>query len=161
MTTLAERIEQCLGGRAVLVVGVGNRLHGDDAAGSRVAEQLAAGGRECVFDAELSPENYLGVLLDASPEVVLFVDAAELGETPGACRLAAIAELAPRVESTHMPSLRLAADLLAAYGVESMLLGIQPGCTSADTPLSPAVAAGVDEAARAIARLLDREVCHG
>jgi hydrogenase maturation protease len=161
MTALADRLEACVGGRTVTVVGIGNRLRGDDAAGSLVIERLGGAGGARALDAELTPENYLGPLLERGQEVVLFVDAADLGAAPGTCRVAAMDELAPRAESTHAPSLRLTADLLAAYGVASLLLGIQPGRTSPGERLTPAVDAAVDAAAAAIARLLGREVRRG
>lgn len=160
MTTLADQIESRVGGRSVAVVGVGNRLRGDDAAGSLVIERLAGRGDRCLIDAEQTPENYLVRLLDSAPDVVLFVDAAELGAAPGTLRLVGPADLAPRADSTHAPSLRLTAEILAAHGIASLLLGIQPARTVPGTELTSAVAAAVDEAAAAIVRLLDREGHH-
>ena len=110
MTTLADRIEERLGGRSVAVVGVGNRLRGDDAAGSRVVERLQGAGLPCLIDAEDTPENDLGRLLEHAPDVVLFVDAAALDEAPGTLRLVDLSELAPRANTTHAPSLALRRD---------------------------------------------------
>ena len=160
MTALADQIEACVAGRSVTVVGVGNRLRGDDAAGPLVIERLAPGIGTHALDAEQSPENFLVPLLERGQQVVLFVDAAELGAAPGTCRVAAMDELAPRAESTHAPSLRLTADLLAAHGIDSLLLGIQPGRTTPGEPLTPAVDAAVDAAAAAIARVVRAEARH-
>lgn len=159
MTVLAERIQERLHGRSVVVVGVGNRLRGDDGAGPCVVERLAGAGAEYVIDAGTTPENYLGPLLERAPGVVLFVDAADLGESAGATLLAPVGELASRVDSTHAPSLRLVADILASYGVESWLLGIQPARTTPGVRLHPEVAAAVDAVTEAIAWVLCHEVC--
>ncbi|MFI5371894.1 MAG: hydrogenase maturation protease [Candidatus Eisenbacteria bacterium] len=161
MTMLTERIQDQLHGRSVVVVGVGNRLRGDDGAGPAVVERLAGAGRDRVIDAGTTPENFLGPLLERAPGVVLFVDAADLGEPPGATVLAPVAELAGRIDSTHAPSLRLVADILASYGIESWLLGIQPARTTPGVRLHPEVAAAVDTAAESIAWILCREVCRG
>ncbi len=166
MTTLADRIASRLGGRRLAVVGVGNRLRGDDAAGSLVVERLGrAGGGGRIdarrrIDAEEAPENYLGPLLAGAPEIVLFVDAAELGAPPGTLRLLRPDELASRANSTHAPSLQLTAEILAAHGVASLLLGIQPACTTPGATLTAPVAAAVDEAVAALTPFLDREECH-
>jgi hydrogenase maturation protease len=154
MSELAHRIEERLRGRRAAVVGVGNRLCGDDGAGSHVAERLLAAGAAGVFDAETVPENYLGALLAARPEVVLFVDAADHGAAAGACCLVRAGELAARGSSTHAPSLRLLAGLLEAEGIESWMLGIQPAATVVGAGLSPAVAAAVAEVARALTAAL-------
>jgi hydrogenase maturation protease len=150
MSDLARHIEERLRGRRAAVVGVGNRLRGDDGAGSRVAERLLAAGAAGVFDAETVPENYLGVLLAARPEAALFVDATDHGGAAGACCLVRAGELAARGSSTHAPSLRLLAGLLEDQGIECWVLGIQPAATAFGAELSPAVAAAVDEVTAAL-----------
>jgi hydrogenase 3 maturation protease len=137
-------------GRRVAVVGVGNRLRGDDGAGSWLAERLRARCGAPVFDAETVPENYLGPLLAADPEVVLFVDAARLDAPPGACRLVPAHALGGRCDSTHGMSLLLLSRALEAHGIECWLFGLQPARTSAGEPVSPEVAA----AARALEDVL-------
>jgi hydrogenase 3 maturation protease len=76
---------QFLRGKRVAVIGVGNRMRGDDGVGSVIAERLQelAKGSLLVIDAETVPENYLGVLLDSKPEVALFVDAVDFGGEVG------------------------------------------------------------------------------
>lgn len=154
MTALAEWLARH--GPAA-VVGVGNRLRRDDAAGSRVAERLLAMGCARVFDAETVPENYYGTLLAAAPCAVLFVDAADWGGAPGECRLAAVDALATRPASTHAPSLALLAGLLEREGIECWLLGIQPGSTEPGTALTP----DVERAAGAVAETLAAGLSRG
>jgi hydrogenase 3 maturation protease len=157
MIVLAEWLAQHRD-RRVAVVGVGNRLRRDDGAGSCVAERLRAAECEPVFDAETVPENYLGPLLALAPAAVLLVDAAELGAAPGECVLASVDELAPRLATTHAPSLALLAGLLERRGIECRLLGIQPASTAPGGALSPAVERAVSEVVEALSAGLAREV---
>lgn len=136
MTTLTQWLEEQ---RPAAVVGIGNRLRGDDAAGSWIAERLRERGCARVFDAETVPENYLGPILSTKPGRVLFVDAADWSGAPGECRLAPMDALAPRPESTHAPSLALLAGVLESRGAECWLLGIQPASTTPGTGLTPDV----------------------
>jgi hydrogenase maturation protease len=152
MSTLAGRIEERVGGRRTAVVGVGNRLRGDDGAGSRIAERLRAAGHALAIDAETVPENFLDALLAAAPEQVLFVDAVDHGAAPGECCLVTVAELAGRASSTHAPSLRLLAGILEGRGTSCWVLGIQPGTTEVGAGPSPAVARAIDEIVGALAR---------
>jgi hydrogenase 3 maturation protease len=73
----------------VAVVGVGNTLRSDDAAGILVARELLH--RECATDVDHilileggpSPENLSGQLCKFAPDLLLFIDAANMGEKPG------------------------------------------------------------------------------
>ena len=158
MISLLDQIESRLHGRTVIVVGVGNRLCGDDGVGPRVVDRVAIAGPEHVIDAGTTPENFLGPLIEHAPQVVLFVDAVAFGETPGHTILATVGELADRLNTTHAPSLRLVADILAAYGIECWVLGIQPAGTTVGAALHSRVAAAAEEAAEALAWILCREV---
>ena len=154
MTALERWIEERLAGRAVALVGVGNRLRGDDGVGSWLAERLGARCRAPVFDAETVPEDVLGPLLALAPEVVVLVDAADHGGRPGETCVAPARELAGRCGSTHGMLLLLLARALESRGVEAWLVGIQPARTDAGAPVSAAVAAGARAAEDALARLL-------
>jgi hydrogenase maturation protease len=154
MSGLQAGIEQVVRGRRVAVVGVGNRLRGDDGAGSIVCDRLRGCSLAPVFDAETVPENYLGALIAAAPEIVLFVDAVDHGGAPGHWCIAPVRELGPRLESTHAPSLQMLARLLESVGIESWLIGIQPDATLMGTALSPPVAEAVTRVAEALAAAL-------
>jgi hydrogenase maturation protease len=151
---LEARLEAVLHGRRAAVVGVGNRLRGDDGAGSWLAERLRDRCRVPVFDAETVPEDVLGPLLAAAPEVVLFVDAADHGGHPGEACVAPARELAGRCGSTHGMSLLLLARALEAHGIEAWLVGLQPARTAAGAPMTPAVAAAARALEDALARRL-------
>ncbi len=143
MREVVERIGDLLRGRCTVLVGVGNPLRGDDAVGSLLAGRLAKRGLAAI-DAETVPENYLGLLLDAPSDLVLFVDAVDHGEAPGACCLGPARILAERCSSTHAPSLLLLARMLEGRGKEVWLLGIQPQAIEIAAPLSDAVREAAD-----------------
>jgi hydrogenase 3 maturation protease len=155
MDATLERLATLIRGRRAAVVGVGNRLRGDDGAGSRLAERLRGRCRAPVFDAETVPENYLGALVAADPELVLFVDAADHGGPPGALCLVRAGELAPRVASTHALTLLLLARTLEARGMTCWMLGIQPAVLGPADTLSVVVAAAARAAEDALANALD------
>jgi hydrogenase 3 maturation protease len=165
MSTLESRIRERVRGHRVAVLGVGQRLRGDDGAGPGVVDRLHHLGCANAVDAGPVPENYLGVLLARRPEVVLFVDAVDHGAAPGRCCLARARVLGARCESTHAPSLRLLAGLLEGNGSACWLLGIQPGSTEPGERLGAAVERSVERCARALAAALGEasvgEVCRG
>jgi len=110
-----------------LVVGIGNELRGDDAAGLAVARLVAEREACPVIIAEDVPENYLGPMQQAGADTVIFCDAVDLGAQPGAIAVLDIEELAGASVSTHNASLRLVARCLRAGGVQRVLVAaVQP-----------------------------------
>lgn len=132
----------------VAVVGVGHELNGDDAAGIAVARSLAGlpapHNRLLVIDAGPAPENTTGLLRRFGPDLVLLVDAAQMGEPPGAIRWLDWRETDGISASTHtLPLHLLARYLVTELGCDVALLGIQPAANTLDAPLSPAVSRAV------------------
>jgi len=146
------RLRQALRSRSsaprVAVVGVGHELNGDDAAGIAVARSLAGlpapHDRLLVIDAGPAPENTTGLLRRFGPDLVLLVDAAQMGELPGAIRWLDWRETDGISASTHtLPLHLLARYLVTELGCDVALLGIQPAANTLDAPLSPAVSRAV------------------
>ena len=153
-------------GRTV-VVGIGNRLRGDDGFGPAVAEKLEGRVRSAVVDAGNAPENHLGVIAGHKPDVVLLVDAADFGGGPGDVVLLDADELSTTSFSTHMPALSLMKTYLAAErDVPVVVLAAQPSSTDLGESMSDQMLAAVErtvgliEAADAAHRE-DRQVGHG
>ena len=147
---------------ATALVGVGNPLRGDDAAGVMVAQRL----RDCdglrVYDAGVSPENIVGKVCAARPAKVIVVDAVDFGAPPGAAAWFAPEEIEGKPASCHAPSLALfAAFVHAETGASTAVLGIQPGCCDFAAPLTGPVARAVDDVVRAFERLSGREDGNG
>lgn len=136
----------------VLVVGVGNPTRGDDAAGLEAAGLVEDMGLCPVLQAEDVPENYLGPMIRAGADTVIFCDAVLLGRKPGAIALLDVDELRGTSISTHNPSLRLLGRCLRAEGVQRVLVAaIEPLHTAWGTGLSPEVRAGVVRLAQTLA----------
>jgi hydrogenase 3 maturation protease len=132
--------------RRVAVMGIGNELRGDDAAGMLAARALRRLQHDSflVVEGATAPENYTGMLRRFQPDLVLLIDAAELGEQPGCVRWLSAADTEGLSASTHTtPPSMLARFLMETLGCEVALVGIQPFDTSFDAPITPAVMAAV------------------
>ena len=114
------------------IVGIGNTLRSDDAAGVLVARTLLASrlfrDRESilVMDAGHAPENGTSTLRHFEPDIVLLIDAVEMGEVPGFIRWVDMDEIEGMSASTHsLPLSMLASYLNWELKCEVTLLGIQ------------------------------------
>ena len=139
--------------KRVALLGIGNPLNGDDAVGVVTAEKLISlnlglnppkGLDLKVINAGPIPENFSGVLRRYSPDLIIMLDAAQLGEAPGFIRWISLEEIEGFSASTHGMSLTmLTTYLLGDLTCQIGLIGIQPGDTTPgfwDKPnLTPAV----------------------
>ncbi|MEN6369446.1 MAG: hydrogenase maturation peptidase HycI [Thermotogota bacterium] len=140
--------------RRVVVVGVGSTLRSDDAAGLRIAEALRtlALPNVLVLFGDTAPENVTGEVRRARPSHVLFVDAADLGESPGSVRLLDAAEIGGMSSSTHTLPLGVIADYLTRdLGCRVLFLGLQPKSVAFGEGLSREVSSAVAETTEALA----------
>jgi len=147
----------------VSVVGIGHVLRGDDAAGvvlARLLNQRHGDAGLLVIEAGPAPENCLGLLFHFRPDLVLFVDAAEMGAVPGGVRLLdwdlIKADNGVQLNvSTHTIPLPVIAGILTReLGCPVWLLGIQPKRMTIGESLSAPVAQAIDLTARVLAELL-------
>lgn len=142
--------------RRVAVMGIGNELRGDDAAGVLVVRSLALAAPDhmLVIDAGLAPENQTAALRRFQPDLVLIVDAAEIGEEPGGVRWLSWQETDGLTASTHTTPPSLVGRFLAeSLSCEVVLIGIQPHDTSFAAPLSDHVAAAINAVTASIKAL--------
>ena len=150
---LLERLESWRGRRAV-ILGVGNPLKGDDAAGPLVCELLGGPLSAKVIDGGSAPENHLRPIREADPEVLLIVDAVDLAGQVGQIHLLGPEQVSRFSLSTHALSLHLLIDLLRRENDLAVhLIGIQVRHVQLGRPLSPEV----NRAAHVLANTL-REV---
>ncbi len=149
---MLKELERRLSGKRVVIVGVGNPLRADDAAGPALIERMQGKVAATLIDVGDVPENYLGPVEAAQPQVVLIIDAADLGANPGDTALIEIERLAQTGLTTHHASLTLFAQLLRASipvgqdtntansdMLDILLLAIQPMNTAFGAPISPVV----------------------
>lgn len=130
--SLQSLLNQQTANSRIAIVGIGNTLRSDDAAGILVARALATTRLLpnpkpiLVIDAGHAPENCTAQLRRFAPDVVLLVDAVEMGEAPGFVRWVEMDEIEGMSASTHsLPLSMLASFLNWELKCEVTLLGIQ------------------------------------
>lgn len=136
----------------IAILGIGNTLRSDDAAGVLVARRLRESrltrGPETVLVLEggHAPENSTAQLRRFAPQFVVLIDAAEMGTAPGAIRWIDVEEMDGMSASTHtMPLSMLAKYLSLELDCEVKLLGIQPRSIDVGESVSAEVSRAVDE----------------
>jgi hydrogenase 3 maturation protease len=148
-----SRLKQGLKGQGRLVIlGVGNPLKGDDAAGLLCAEQLMksvprkAKPSVKVLRAYDVPENYTGVIRKFKPARVLIVDAALAGLKPGEVFILEKEKIAIEEISSHkIPLMVLISYLEMSIGCKVTVLGIQAKDLSFGAPITPIIKKAVKE----------------
>ncbi len=91
------------------ILGIGNRLRGDDGFGSFFAEKLKAAlastpFAERIYDGGIAPENYYGKLARQSYDRVLIVDAVVFDGAPGEIRFFRPEDLTSSLVMSHGPT---------------------------------------------------------
>ena len=98
-----------------------------------------------------SVENALGIVRRVAPDLLVVVDAAEMGLPPGAVRRLPLDGSERMLGSTHGLPLPFLLSTVRDRVGEIILVGIQPADRSLGEGLTPAVRAGAEEAARLLA----------
>jgi len=115
----------------LLVLGVGNELKGDDAAGIEFARQLkrqiGLSSEINIIEAGLAPESFTWVIRKFHPSHILIVDAAQMGMPPGSARIVEKGEIAGFSFSTHNLSLSILVSYIKKeFNSEVVIVGIEP-----------------------------------
>ena len=154
-TALSQLLQQPtsnLGNLRIAILGVGNEMRSDDAAGVLVARRLSSWewathtDRILIIEAGQAPENRTGELRTFAPGLVLIVDAADMGEKPGAIQFIPEESIDGMSASTHsLPLSMLARYLVLDLHCTVKLLGIQPRANDVGERVSLQVGQAVDE----------------
>jgi hydrogenase 3 maturation protease len=134
-----------------LLLGIGNPRHGDDALGPIFARAFRHPDWRCI-NAATVPENYTGLIRRLHPDLLVFLDAADMGLPPGTLRRLAPDTIHARDFGTHAPSLGQLAGYLSDCAGRIVILGIQPAATETGARLSPPVRAALQALGRALAQ---------
>mgnify|MGYP002395019990 CR=1 FL=1 len=127
-------------------------MRGDDGFGPAVVDELRGLPGCVLIDAGTTPENHSGPIVRAQPDLVVILDAAEMGETSGTLKLFQDARTASTVSAgTHSMSL----DMLATYlqertGAKTALLVAQPENVDFGAKMSHRVKEAVSAASLAL-----------
>jgi hydrogenase maturation protease len=146
----------------VLVMGIGNTLLQDDGIGVHITETFKsahpADPRVSILDGGTIGLSLLPEIEDA--EMVIIVDASEIGERPGTMRIFRDQEidqqLSGKRRSVHEVALY---DLFSAAAIrgrspgQRVLIAIQPACTDWGLDPTPEVKASIPEACAAISSM--------
>ncbi len=148
---------------AVLVLGLGNRLLSDDAAGPLAVDSLsaAAPGKAVFRDGGTIGLALLPEIEDAAAFIA--VDAALFGATPGTVRVfegeAMDAQLGGRKRSAHevaLFDLMATAELSGRLPARRALVAVEPGSVALGLGPTPAVAAAIPQLCAAVNELVSR-----
>ena len=128
-----------------LLLGAGNDMMGDDAAGPSVARGLQERGINCAINAGSCPENYLGRVREVDPRHLIVADACDIGQEPGKIALLGDDDFAGRGASTHAAGVRpLSAYLSRTCTTRRWVLAVQPVRIELGADMSRAVERAVE-----------------
>ncbi|MFC1461838.1 hydrogenase 3 maturation endopeptidase HyCI [Verrucomicrobiota bacterium] len=141
------------------ILGVGNRMKGDDGAGPMLIDRIAGRVKADCVDAGIVPENFLEKIIRMGPDTVLIVDALNFSGTPGDIRVLKPDAIASGGISSHALSLRMTCDYLNSRSRVSVhIVGIQPASTElGQEELSPQVSNALDTLCDCLRKILPCE----
>ena len=106
-----------------------------------------------VLDAGTAPENVTGSLRSFQPELVVLIDAVDLGEPVGTVEWLAWDAVEGMDAFTHgLPPAVFGNFLRQELGCQVFLIGIQPASLRFDQPPHPAVKASINKVVNGIAK---------
>lgn len=145
----------------IAILGIGNPFRSDDAAGVLIAHTLSSRASALdpehllILEAGQAPENTTGKLRRFAPNLVLLIDAADMGETPGRVKCIPEESIDGMSASTHsLPLSILARYLTLELNCTVILLGIQPGSNEVGEAISPEVSQSINEVVEELDRSL-------
>lgn len=117
----------------IVIVGIGNELRGDDAAGVLIARKLEERGLPSLSPAikivigGSTPENVTGEIVRFKPSHIVIIDAADIGLEPGDVRIVNCEDISGAAFSTHsLPLGAFVSYLTEATHAAVVILGVQP-----------------------------------
>ncbi len=141
-----------------VVLGIGNPLGGDDAAGPCLVRMLKRKGQRTTkpssgitaIDTGTDPESYTSTIRQQRPDLLILVDAADMGLPPGALRAIPPEKISVLSFSTHHMPLSMFISYVQELCGKVLLIGVQPGQTEMGKCLSRVVRKSMTELGEAI-----------
>jgi len=142
-----------------IVLGIGNRLGGDDAAGTCVVDMLNQRRHKTkdllhteimAIDVGTAPESYTSVIRQHRPDLLILIDAADMGLHPGVLRAITPDKISILSFSTHNIPLSMFISYVEEFCGEILLVGVQPEQTGMGSGISQAVRKSVKKLGEAI-----------
>ena len=126
-----------------IIIGIGNRLRCDDAAGSIAAHKLSEMGL-CSIDAENMPENFISVVRRKKPDKIVIIDACNMNLSPGQIRKIDIQKISSTVVTTHSLPIRVIVQQLVKITSNVVFIGIQTENVEIGESVSNSVQKAID-----------------
>lgn len=127
-----------------ILLGVGNELLGDDGVGPWIAKRINGLKGWVGLDGGTAPENFTSLIRREKPDLLVIVDATDMGLLPGEIRVIPEEKL-PKLTyfSTHTLSLHFLIESLKGDIPNILFIGVQPkvvalGCTLSEEILTSA-----------------------
>ena len=141
-----------------IVLGIGNPLGGDDTAGPCLVRMLKHRRQRTneppseitAIDATTAPESYTSVIRQQRPDLLILVDAADMGLPPGARRAIPPEKISVVSFSTHHMPLSMFISYVEEFCGKVLLIGVQPERTDMRAQISKAVRESMTELVEAI-----------
>ena len=130
-----------------LLLGIGNPLRRDDGAGNYVAKSFRKAGWR-VIDCGTAPENFSGTVRRHHPDLLVLVDAADMGLAPGEYAIIPKEKIRDVGIGTHQLPLDIFIDFLGDAPGATLVIGIQPLRVEMGEGLTHAVQGGADRLIR-------------
>ncbi len=133
-----------------VLLGIGNRMKGDDGAGSVLAERFADTVKNdnewASIDGNVLPENYTSVIKREAPEKLFIVDVCDIDGDAGDYRYVKVDELVEDYQfNTHSAPIKVFIDYLNTFTKEVIMIGIQPKNISMFSGISSEVEQSINE----------------
>ncbi|MBN2187068.1 MAG: hydrogenase maturation peptidase HycI [Dehalococcoidia bacterium] len=139
-----------------IILGIGNTLKGDDGIGIYIAESINKYLQECeerskksrftgarreliAINCGTTPENYTSIIRKYNPDRLILVDAADMGLSPGSCRIIPPERIEVMHLSTHNMPLSFFISYVSEFCRYIVLIGVQSEKMDFGTGLSSAV----------------------
>jgi len=108
-----------------ILMGIGNRLRGDDGIGSIIAQSFKDHDWLSI-DCGVIPENFTSIIKKNKPNLVVLIDAVEMGLKSGEFRIISPDRISALHLTTHSMPLSFLISYLKEYTQELIFIGIQP-----------------------------------
>ena len=128
----------------IILLGIGNELKKDDGIGNVIAREFKETEKADFISipAETVPENFTSVIRKEEPDVLVIVDAAQMGLLPGEFRVLSKKRLDSEGFGTHGMPLSHLVSYLEDYASNIYFIGIQPKSVDMGDEISPEVEKG-------------------
>lgn len=142
------------------LLGIGNELNGDDAAGVLLVRalrgRLTSRPHILLLEAGLAPEAFTAPLRRFAPDCIILIDAALLDEAPGTVALVDWRDTDGLSATTHtLPPSVLVKFIHQELGCPVEMILIQPEDIEFDHHITPAVRRAVGQVVASLVNLLD------